>query len=58
MLDTDTQNEIMEIFRRLAESGKCVILVSHSPQVASMCDERFELKKVPAQKQTKKSTIL
>ncbi len=43
-LDSDTQDEIMEIFRNLAEQGKCVILVSHSPQVAKMCDETYELK--------------
>ncbi len=42
-LDEDTQNEIMQIFRKLTEQGKCVILVSHSPQVAKMCDETFEL---------------
>ena len=53
-LDSDTQNEIMEIFRKLAEEGKCVILVSHSPQVAQMCDERFELKKVSKSKASKK----
>lgn len=45
-LDIDTQNEIMEIFRRLADQGKCVILVSHSPSVAAMCDERYALKKI------------
>ena len=45
-LDRDTQNEIMEIFRDLANQGKCVILVSHSPDVAEMCDERYELKKI------------
>ena len=45
-LDGDTQQEIMEIFRGLADAGKCVILVSHSPEVAALCDERFELKKV------------
>lgn len=45
-LDGDTQREIMEIFRDLAEQGKCVILVSHSPDVATMCDECYELKKV------------
>jgi len=28
-LDRDTQKEIMEIFRELANQGKCVILVSH-----------------------------
>lgn len=43
-LDGDTQDEIMQIFRTLADQGKCVILVSHSPQVASMCDETYELK--------------
>ena len=45
-LDGDTQREIMEIFRELADEGKCVILVSHSPEVAAMCDERYELVKV------------
>ena len=43
-LDVDTQREIMEIFKSLANNGKCVILVSHSPDVATMCDEKFELK--------------
>ncbi len=43
-LDSDTQDEIMEIFRTLAEQGKCVILVSHSSGVAKMCDETYELK--------------
>ena len=42
-IDGDTQDEIMQIFRTLADQGKCVILVSHSPQVASMCDETYEL---------------
>ena len=45
-LDRDTQKEIMEIFRELANQGKCVILVSHSPEVAEMCDERYELVKI------------
>lgn len=42
-LDEETQNEIMGLFRELANSGKCVILVSHSPAVASMCDEVYQL---------------
>lgn len=46
-LDRDTQKEIMDIFRDLANNGKCVILVSHSPDVAAMCDERYELLKIP-----------
>lgn len=45
-LDTETQNEIMDIFRELTEKGKCVILVSHSPDVAEKCDERYELIKL------------
>ena len=44
-LDVDTQREIMQIFKKLASDGKCVILVSHSPDVATMCDEKFELVK-------------
>ncbi len=50
-LDSDTQDEIMEIFRTLTTQGKCVILVSHSPEVANMCDEIYELK---VQSKTKK----
>ena len=45
-LDRDTQNEIMDIFSSLRDQGKCVILVSHSPEVAALCDERYELKKL------------
>lgn len=56
-LDSDTQHEIMEIFRSLSKAGKCVILVSHSPEVASMCDERFELKKLSSASAKRKSTI-
>ena len=49
-LDRETQNEIMDIFRELANQGKCVILVSHSPDVAEMCDERYELVKISGKK--------
>ena len=51
-LDRDTQKEIIDIFRELATQGKCVILVSHSPEVADMCDERYELIKIPSKKRT------
>ena len=44
-LDGETQQEIMDIFKSLAEKGKCVILVSHSPEVAAMCDVKYDLKK-------------
>ena len=52
-LDRDTQKEIMDIFRGLAEHGKCVILVSHSPDVAAMCDERYELVKISGKSRKK-----
>ena len=45
-LDGETQKEIMGIFRRLADSGKCVILVSHSPEVANNCDQIYTLQRV------------
>lgn len=54
-LDTDTQNEIMDIFRSLAENGKCVILVSHSPDVARMCDEKYLLSKISGTNKTKRA---
>ncbi|MBR5523685.1 MAG: ABC transporter ATP-binding protein [Clostridia bacterium] len=49
-LDSETQDEIMAIFRNLAQMGKCVILVSHSPQVAALCDECYELKRIGSKK--------
>lgn len=42
-LDGETQEEILRIFRTLADEGKCVILVTHSPQVARECDAVYEL---------------
>ena len=56
-LDGETQREIMEIFRSLADQGKCVILVSHSPEVAEMCDERYELKKIPGKTMKKRKVV-
>ncbi|MCL2756832.1 MAG: ABC transporter ATP-binding protein [Coriobacteriia bacterium] len=43
-LDLATQEEVMDIFSRLAhEKDKCVIVVSHSPEVAASVDEVYEL---------------
>ena len=52
-LDGETQKEIMEIFRELADQGKCVILVSHSPEVARACDEIYELKRMKNERSRK-----
>jgi putative ABC transport system ATP-binding protein len=43
-LDLTTQDDIMDIFKTLAhEENKCVILVTHSPEVASQSDVVFQL---------------
>ncbi|MFT8703814.1 ABC transporter ATP-binding protein [Bifidobacterium aquikefiricola] len=43
-LDLGTQRDIMDIFARLAhENDKCVIIVTHSPEVAQESDEVFPL---------------
>lgn len=44
-LDGETQNGIMKIFRSLADEGKCVIIVTHSPDVAREADVVYELSK-------------
>lgn len=44
-LDGYNQDEIMKIFRMLADEGKCIIIVTHSPQVAMASDQVYELVK-------------
>ena len=46
-LDKQTEKDILEIFKKLAhEDGKCVIIVTHSPNVCEMVDQVYDLKKV------------
>jgi len=55
-LDITTQEEVMDIFKRLAhEENKCVIIVSHSPQVAADVDEVYELASLKASRKKKGS---
>ncbi|MGN0418655.1 ABC transporter ATP-binding protein [Anaerostipes faecalis] len=42
-LDHETENEIMKIFKNLASEGKCIIIVTHSQEVAQQADEIKEL---------------
>ena len=44
-LDDDTENEIVKIFKGLADKGKCVIIVTHSANVAKHADKIYEIKK-------------
>ncbi len=46
-LDKQTEKDILDIFKKLAhEDGKCVIIVTHSPNVCDMADQVYDLKKV------------
>lgn len=45
-LDKKTGTDIMAIFKDLAKQGKCVIIVTHSNNVAKMADVVYELKPV------------
>lgn len=45
-LDGETQDSIMDIFMDLVKNqNKCIILVTHSPEVAKMADVTYELPK-------------
>jgi putative ABC transport system ATP-binding protein len=43
-LDLTTQEDIVDILSQSAQSGKCVIVVTHSPEVAQCADQVYELK--------------
>lgn len=54
-LDKDTENEILNIFKRLAhDENKCVIIVTHSDNVCASSDEVYEL---TSKKKTKEEPI-
>lgn len=53
-LDMETQSEILKIFRQLADEGKCIIIVTHSPEVAKEADVVFELEKYKKKSQQDK----
>jgi putative ABC transport system ATP-binding protein len=42
-LDLTTQEDIVDALGRFADEGKCVIVVTHSPEVAECADKVFEL---------------
>ena len=45
-LDKDTENDILNIFEKLAkEENKCIIIVTHSQNVCDISDVVYELKK-------------
>lgn len=42
-LDTKTSAEIMELFKKLNEDGKTVIIITHDPSVADACQRKIEI---------------
>jgi putative ABC transport system ATP-binding protein len=42
-LDLTTQDDIMDNLTELADEGRCVIIVTHSPEVAAGADQLYEL---------------
>lgn len=42
-LDSDTRDEIMDIFDDLKEQGKCIIIVTHSKEVTQRADKVYVL---------------
>lgn len=42
-LDPDTRDEIMDIFDDLKQQGKCIIIVTHSKEVAQRADQVYSL---------------
>lgn len=42
-LNPDTRDEIMDIFDNLKQQGKCIIIVTHSREVAQRADKVFTL---------------
>ncbi len=43
-LDGETQDEIISILRTLKNEGKCIVVVTHSPEVSKAADVVYELK--------------
>lgn len=45
-LDEEIEQEIIDVFKKLAhEHGKCVVVVTHSNEIAMQSDQAFHLKK-------------
>ena len=52
-LDITTQEEVLDIFHRLAkEENKCIIIVTHSPEVAKAADDVYVLASLRNEKPT------
>ena len=56
-LDLGTQEEVINIFKKLAkDENKCIIIVTHSPEVAKNVDEIYELAPLKSENIKKKKS--
>ena len=51
-LDFTTQSEIVDMLGDLADEGRCVIIVTHSPDVVECVDQVYKLQGAPARSRT------
>lgn len=42
-LDSKTTEQIMNVFKKLNEKGKTVIIITHDSQVAAQCERIIEI---------------
>lgn len=42
-LDASTEKMIMELFQKFSQSGKCVVIVTHSPSVITYADQVYQM---------------
>ena len=43
-VDSERTDEIIKIFRRLADEGKTILIASHDKEVLKLCDKKIEIK--------------
>jgi putative ABC transport system ATP-binding protein len=43
-LDTKTSVQIMELFKRFHEEGKTIVLITHEPEIAELCERTVVLR--------------
>ncbi|MBO0461779.1 MULTISPECIES: ATP-binding cassette domain-containing protein [Enterococcus] len=43
-LDTKTSSQIMELFKQFHQAGKTIILITHEPEIAALCQRTITLR--------------